>query len=153
MCVSGSVVSNSLGTHGLWPTRFLCPWDSPGKNSGLGRHSLLQGIFPTQESNPGLPHCRQILYQVEEKSPISQRNSSAPGLPGATLLPSAPVPPTRPIPTWAALTRHPSPLKPQHAHRLRDMSLDAQFSRAWALVTWLDGGDSHLCRKTPSPPR
>ena len=118
-----------------------------------GRHSLLQGIFPTQESNPGLPHCRQILYQVEEKSPISQRNSSAPGLPGATLLPSAPVPPTRPIPTWAALTRHPSPLKPQHAHRLRDMSLDAQFSRAWALVTWLDGGDSHLCRKTPSPPR
>ena len=35
--------------------------DSPGKNTGMGGHSLLQGIFPTQESNPGLPHCRQIL--------------------------------------------------------------------------------------------
>jgi len=36
--------------------------DSPGKNSGVGCHALLQGIFPTQGSNPGLPHCRQILY-------------------------------------------------------------------------------------------
>ena len=33
-------------------TRLLCPWNSPGKNTGVGRHSLLQGIFPTQESNP-----------------------------------------------------------------------------------------------------
>ena len=38
--------------------------DSPGKNSGVGCHSLLQGIFPTQGLNPGLPHCRQILYQL-----------------------------------------------------------------------------------------
>ena len=36
--------------------------DSPGKNTGVGCHALLQGIFPTQESNPGLPQCRQILY-------------------------------------------------------------------------------------------
>ena len=36
--------------------------DSPGKNTGVGSHSLLQGIFPTQGSNPGLLHCRQILY-------------------------------------------------------------------------------------------
>ena len=36
--------------------------DSPGKNTGVGCHALLQGIFPTQGSNPGLPHCRQILY-------------------------------------------------------------------------------------------
>jgi len=42
--------------------RLLCPWDSPGKNTGVGYHSLLQGIFPTQESNPGLLHCSQILY-------------------------------------------------------------------------------------------
>ena len=40
-----------------------CPWDSPGKNTGVvGCHSLLQGIFPTQGSNLGLPHCKQILY-------------------------------------------------------------------------------------------
>ena len=40
------------------------PWDFPGKNTGVGSHSLLQGIFPTQGLNPGLPHCRQILYQL-----------------------------------------------------------------------------------------
>ena len=38
--------------------------NSPGKNAGLGCHALLQGIFPTQESNPGLPHCRWILYYL-----------------------------------------------------------------------------------------
>ena len=40
---------------------FLCPWDSLGKNTGVGYHFLLQGIFPTQGSNPGLPHGRQML--------------------------------------------------------------------------------------------
>ena len=38
--------------------------DSPGKNTGVGCHSLLQGIFPTQRMNSGLPHCRRILYQL-----------------------------------------------------------------------------------------
>ena len=38
-----------------------CPRDSPGKNTGVGSYSLLQGIFPIQRSNPGLPHCGQIL--------------------------------------------------------------------------------------------
>ena len=38
--------------------------DSPGKNTGVGCHALLQGIFPTQGSNPGLPPCRQILYSL-----------------------------------------------------------------------------------------
>ena len=49
-------------TPWLQPTRLLCPWDSLGKNTGVGCHALLQGIFPTQGSNPGLSHCRQILY-------------------------------------------------------------------------------------------
>ena len=44
------------------PTRLLHPWDFPGKSTGVGCHFLLQGIFPTQGSNPGLPHCRQTLY-------------------------------------------------------------------------------------------
>ena len=49
----------------------LCPWNSPGQNTGVGSLSLLQGIFPTQGSNPGLPHCRRILYQLSHKgSPI-----------------------------------------------------------------------------------
>ena len=44
------------------PPGPLCPWDSPGKNTGVGCHALLQEIFPTPGWNPGLPHCRQILY-------------------------------------------------------------------------------------------
>ena len=41
-----------------------CPWNSPGKNTGVGSHSLLNGFFPTQGSNPGLLQCRQILYHL-----------------------------------------------------------------------------------------
>ena len=64
VCVSRSVASNSLQLHGLQTIRLLCPWDSPGKNSGVGCHFLLQGIFPIQELNPGLLHCRQIPYHL-----------------------------------------------------------------------------------------
>ena len=49
---SRSVMSDSLRPHRLSPTRFLRPWDFPGKNTGVGFHSLLQGIFPTKRSNP-----------------------------------------------------------------------------------------------------
>ena len=42
-----------------------CPWDFPGKHTGVGSHSLLQRIFSAQVSNPGLLHCRQILYQCK----------------------------------------------------------------------------------------
>ena len=61
---SCSVVSNSLWPHGLWPTRLLCPWNFPGKSTGVGCHFLLQGIFQTQGSNLGLLHCRQVLYHL-----------------------------------------------------------------------------------------
>ena len=49
------------------PVRLLCPWDSPGKNTGVGCHSLLWGIFLTQGSNPGLLHCRWILYHLSHQ--------------------------------------------------------------------------------------
>ena len=65
--VGGLVVSNSLLPHGLQTGRLLCPWDSAGKNTGVGCHFLLQGIYPTQGSNPGLLHYRQILYQLSYK--------------------------------------------------------------------------------------
>ena len=54
MCVSCSVMSNSLQPYRLWPTRLLCPWDSPGKNTGVGCHALCQGNFQTQGSNLSL---------------------------------------------------------------------------------------------------
>ena len=57
-------MSNSLQPHGLGPPRLLRLWDFPGKSTGVGCRFLLQRIFPTQELNPGLLHCRQILYQL-----------------------------------------------------------------------------------------
>ena len=59
---SPSVVSNSLQPHGLYS-----PCNSPGQNTGVGSLSLLQGIFPTPGSNPGLLHCMQILYQLSHQ--------------------------------------------------------------------------------------
>ena len=46
------------------PARLLCEWNSPGMTTGVGCHFLLWGIFPTQGSNPDLPHCRQIHYRL-----------------------------------------------------------------------------------------
>ena len=63
--LSRSVMSNSLCPHGLYS-----PWNSPGKNTGVGCHALLQGIFPTQGSNPSLPHCRCILYHLNHQRSI-----------------------------------------------------------------------------------
>ena len=69
---SHSVVSNSLRSHGLYPTRLLRPWDFPGKSTGMGCHFLLQGIFPTQGSNPGLLHCRQTLYLLRHQATVNK---------------------------------------------------------------------------------
>ena len=74
----------TLRFHGLYN-----PWNSPGQNTGVGSLSHLQGIFPTQGLNPGLLHCRWILYQLSHKGstrilervayPFS-RGSSCPGI-------------------------------------------------------------------------
>ena len=71
-------MSDSLRPHGL-----LCsPWNSPGQNTGMGSLSLLQGIFPTQGSNPGLPHGGRILYQLSHKgSPTLDLSLPAPTQP------------------------------------------------------------------------
>ena len=50
-----------------WDHVLYSPWNSLGQNTGMGSFSLLQGIVPTQGLNPGLPHCRQILYQLSHK--------------------------------------------------------------------------------------
>ena len=59
---SHSLVSNSSQPYGLYS-----PWNSPEQNTGVGSLSLLQGIFPTLWLNPGLPHGRQILYQLSHQ--------------------------------------------------------------------------------------
>ena len=64
-------MSDSLQPHGLYS-----PWNSPGQNTGVGSLSLLQWIFPIQESNWGLLHCRQILYQLSyQGSPVTNLDS------------------------------------------------------------------------------
>ena len=69
--LSRSVVSNSLRLHGLQPTRLHHPWNFPGKNTGVGSHFLLQGIFLTQGSNVG--HLQLLKYSL----PLSHQGSLA----------------------------------------------------------------------------
>ena len=64
VCVSRSVMSDSLQPHGLW---LLCRWDSPSKNSRVGCRSLLYGISLTQGLNLSLLHCKQMLYHLSHQ--------------------------------------------------------------------------------------
>ena len=66
--LSINIIAQSCPT--LWIHGLHSPRNSPGQNTGVGSHSLLKGIFPTQGLNPGFPHCKQILYQLShERSP------------------------------------------------------------------------------------
>ena len=71
-------------------TKLLHPWDFPSKSTGVGCHFLLQGIFPTQGSNPGLPHCRQTLYRLSHLASL------------LTLPPTSPIPPLEVITEYRA---------------------------------------------------
>ena len=64
--------SDSLQPHGLQPTRLLHPLDSPGKNTGVGCHAFLQGLFPAQGWNRDLPNCRRILYRLRHQGEVSR---------------------------------------------------------------------------------
>ena len=68
--LSHSVASDSLWPHWLQPARLLCSWVSPGKNTGVNNHFLLQRIFPTQGLNLGLLHCRWILYPLSYQGEV-----------------------------------------------------------------------------------
>ena len=65
--INGESESCSVVSYSLWPHGLYSPWNSLGQNTGVGSLSLLQGIFPIQGSNPGLPCCRRILYQLSRK--------------------------------------------------------------------------------------
>ena len=67
-----SVVADFLWPHGLWPARLLCPCDSPSKNTGVGCHFLLQGIFSTQGSNL---HLLRLLHWQVDSLPLSHLGS------------------------------------------------------------------------------
>ena len=71
-CVRGLVAQScpTLRPHGLQPVRLVCPWNSPGKNTGVDCHSFLQRTFPTQGLNPGLLHYRKILYHLSYREAL-----------------------------------------------------------------------------------
>ena len=101
-------MSDSLLPRGLKPARLLGAWDSPGKNTGVGSRSLLQGIILTHGSNPDLLHCGQILYH------LSHRGSPEEGEGGLNLLPvwpqAAERAPWRLSPVWEALAETVTPV-------------------------------------------
>ena len=70
MVLSCLVMSQSLWPHGVYPSRLLCPWYFPGKNTGVGCHFLLQVNFSIQGSNPGLLPSRQILYWLSHQGSL-----------------------------------------------------------------------------------
>ena len=71
-------MSHSLGPYRLEPARLLCPWNSQGKNTGVGSHFLLQVIFPIQDSNLGLLHDRRILYHLSHQGSRDPRPVHSP---------------------------------------------------------------------------
>ena len=70
-----------FGSPWIQPARLLCPWDFPGKNAGVGCHSLLQGIFPTQGLILGLRHNRQILNHLSHHESPLKKTCYTPSLP------------------------------------------------------------------------
>ena len=89
--LSSSVISNYLQLHRLQPTRLLCPWNFPGKNTGVGCHFLFQGIFPTQGSTRiSCISCtgRQILYHCttwQAQTVLYLSSSNFLGFPGGSV--------------------------------------------------------------------
>ena len=65
--LSFPLMSDSFAIPWTVACQILCPWNSPGKNTGVGSYSLLQGIFLIQGLNLDFPHCRQILYHLSHQ--------------------------------------------------------------------------------------
>ena len=69
---------SDLTTESCHLTRTLfCPWDSPGKNTGVDTHSLLQVIFPMLGSNLGRLHCRQLVYHMSHQGAVGLNSEQA----------------------------------------------------------------------------
>ena len=104
LCVHESESEScSVMFNSLWPQGLYSPWNSLGQNTGVGSLSLLQGIFPAQESNWSLLRCRQILYQLSyQGSPVCNWPMFS-SLPGSKFLKSPP-PSISDSQTWKCLT-------------------------------------------------
>ena len=129
-----SVLSDSLQPHALYS-----PWNSPGQNTGVGSCSLLQGIFPTQGLNPGLPHCRWILYQLShQRSPRTLEWDS----PSAVDLPNS-------IPrNWTRVSCIAGRVFTSWAKGARDNSISTCKEWSWTLyfITYTDINSTKICK-------
>ena len=94
---------------------------SPDKNTGVGLHALLQGIFPTQGSNPGLSHCRQSLYHLSPRE--AQEYWSGQPIPSAGELPKPRIEPGFPALQAKSLPAEP-PGKPPIVYRLLELLMN-----------------------------
>ena len=142
-------------SNSLWPHGLHSPWNSLGQNTGVGSLSFLQGIFPTQGSNPGFLHCRQILYQLSyEGSPLTltqdmgnwghsllrlmkrksqplQDNKEGSEAPSLTLTLNA----HSPFPTCSAQFQEPSTECPRHSSHCPGY-LDYKITKTQSLLYW-----------------
>ena len=136
------------------PIRPLCSWNSPGQNTGVGSHSLLQGIFPTQGLNPGLPHGRQILYHLSHQ--VFRLSAACLLPPGDSVsrrrAPLMPLQPRQPGP-WQSLHKRAQRSHPTPVRRLGTQELKS-LARSMTVKTWsqnlTQGGHSPTRRPSVS---
>ena len=136
VCACHSVVPDSLRPHGPYLARLLCPWGSPGKNTGVGGHALLRGIFPTWGLNSGLLHCRRVPHRLSRELTMRVLSpaSFAPHVPVSSVWPCC----TRRLWSLARLLLCPFPL-------LMDIGLSS-LQRLWAVPS---GTSSHAWARAP----
>ena len=104
-CLVTKLSLTLLGPHGLRPTRLLCPWDFPGKTTGVGCYFLLQGIFLTRGWNSHLPHWRVDSFTTESPEKTITEDKSTSSLHNLfTYLGSPPLTPLYPIPSNLEIT-------------------------------------------------
>ena len=149
--LSCSVVSDSLQSHGLKFTRFLCPWDSPGTNTGVGCPALLQGIFPTQGSNPCLLHLPHLSR--EERGRVFTTSATWEGSPPAMAtesLPTLAAPPYSYCPrppilcAWPGWHRAPSPLEQEEVDVVVALGEEVAEDPSWVAAADLVGGQPEV---------
>ena len=146
---SCSVVSDSLRPHGLYPARLLCPWHSPGKNTGVGCHFLLQGIFRIKGSNPCL--LRLLHWQADSlplgrlggllKNKLSDMPQNGPSSPGDVLRGPLPSP---------AQTPRVSLLGPHRPGSLRNRHVSSCTSGGWKAKVKALASVGKMIKKVPA---
>ena len=136
-------MSDSLRPQGLYS-----PWNSPGQNTGVGSRFLLHWIFPTRGSNPGLPHCWRVIYQLSHQgSPRILEWVAIPFSRGS----SQPGDQTQVLYSRQILYRLSNLLPCKQAHQYHLSRLSVQFSRSVVSDSLQSHEPQHARPPCPSP--